>query len=249
LLIGITQAQTVSEQTDILRTLSAEGDLVSAHTGVWRLALLDPPRPTEQAAWQQALKALLTDHPQMVLRAMAPDRWDRKAGQIYRQSDGLWLQRAMVLQGVAVVRAVPDDDHSSPSTLKALLAAEEQARTARRGLWAHARQVEPATPNLSTNDGHLHLVQGTIHSVSEVRSVWYLNFGADWRKDFTVRLDRTQKAAWDQAGLPALDSLSGHEVRVRGWIRWANGPLIDLYSPFMMEFLKSPLPIPDNRAE
>jgi hypothetical protein len=216
---------------------STQGDIITGESGIWRLALLDPPLLVEMSLWQQTLNDLTTAYPTLLLKFPQKDRWGRIGGQIYRQADDLWLQHEMVSQGAAVVRITPGDDQAPPAILEALLAAENLARQAKRGVWASTRRIEAASAQLSTSDGGLHIIEGTIQSVSEVRSVWYLNFGADWRGDFTVRLDRGQKTAWDKAGLPPLESLSGETVRLRGWLRWANGPLIDLYSPLMLERL------------
>ena len=53
----------------------------------------------------------------------------------------------------------------------------------------------------------------------------YLNFDKDWRKDFTVLIERKDGDAFKAAGIDPK-ALAGKKLRVRGWIEWRNGPMI-----------------------
>ena len=63
----------------------------------------------------------------------------------------------------------------------------------------------------------------------------YLNFGADWRTDFTVRIDERFADRFDVEDLEALES---YRVRVRGVIVDENGPMIRLAYPGRLEVLE-----------
>ena len=69
-----------------------------------------------------------------------------------------------------------------------------------------------------------------------VRGRGYLNFGADYRTDFTISI-----APRDLKRFPAEDRLlngyRGRLVRVRGWLEWRNGPMINVTHPEQIEVL------------
>ena len=68
-------------------------------------------------------------------------------------------------------------------------------------------------------------------------SSWlYLNFAGDWRSDFTISIARKDAAAFAAAGLDP-PALAGKHVRVRGWLAWRNGPMIEATHPDQIELL------------
>jgi len=69
-----------------------------------------------------------------------------------------------------------------------------------------------------------------------VRGTVYLNTGADWRNDFTARLERPAVSLFAEAGRDVA-ALKGKRVRIRGWLRLYNGPFIDVTHPQQIEVL------------
>jgi hypothetical protein len=67
----------------------------------------------------------------------------------------------------------------------------------------------------------------------------YLNFGADWKRDFTATVPPGLMRAKPEAQ-KLLQALEGRSVRVRGWIERRNGPLIELSSLDEIEVLDAP---------
>ena len=82
------------------------------------------------------------------------------------------------------------------------------------------------------------IVEGRIETVAEVRGRTYLNFGKNWRRDFTITIasDAAKLFEGQNEGLAAL---RGRSVRVRGWIENVNGPSINLTHPEQLEILAS----------
>ena len=148
------------------------------------------------------------------------------------RADGVWLQRAMLEAGLARVETFADNRARAAE----LLAAEAVAREARRGLWADAR-YRVLTPEEAerASDG-FHLVEGRVRRVTERRGRFYLDFGADWRRDFTVAIAGGERARFRAAGLDPA-ALEGARIRVRGWMRRYNGPMIDATHPEQIERL------------
>lgn len=157
------------------------------------------------------------------------DRHGRVLAHLFRADDGLWVQGELLRRGMARVYTFPDNRRLAAE----LMAAEAEARAARRGIWAlpHYRIRDAGRlPGEPDAEGGFHLVRGVVHDVAEVRGTTYLNFGADWRTDFTVSLDSAARRSFQAAGLD-LAALEGRELLVRGWIRSRNGPMIEATHP------------------
>ena len=144
-----------------------------------------------------------------------------------------WVQGAMLEAGFARVYTFPDNRSCVP----ALLAREAVARAARTGIWTDPYyQIRAARP-FDGADGRYELVEGRVVAVGEGRGRVYLNFGENWRDDFTVVIDREALALFEETGLDP-DHLEGRRVRVRGWLRSWNGPMIDATHPEQIEILR-----------
>ena len=110
------------------------------------------------------------------------------------------------------------------------------ARAARRGLWSD-RYYRVRNPSETWSDlDSFQIVEGRVVAADEVKGVGYLNFGPDWRTDFTFSLDRAALRLFRKAGVD-IQSLAGRRVRGRGWLRPRNGPLIELTHPEQIELL------------
>ena len=117
----------------------------------------------------------------------AHDRYGRIVAHIERR-DGLWLQGALLEQGLAQVQTRPGE----AARAAAMLALEQTARAAGRGLWAVAAFMPQEASALADSTGRFRIVRGRVLRVAPTESYTYLNFGADWRADFTVRVRRTE---------------------------------------------------------
>lgn len=192
-------------------------------------------RPT---AWpladasRAALQALVADH-RITLR-LAPTSRDRN-GRILAhlvREDGLWIQEAMLKEGWARVYTFPDNRIFAPE----LYAAEQAARAARRGIWAEpfyaVRAPDPAA--LEADVGSFQIIEGTVADAARVRGRVYLNFGRDYRTDFTASIAPDVAPLFAAAKIDLL-ALKGQVVRVRGYIRDFNGPSVDLTHPEQLE--------------
>ena len=145
---------------------------------------------------------------------------------------GLWLQGEMLRRGLARVYSFPDNVARVPD----MLALEDAARRDRRGIWALAwYRVRPVTET-PKSVGRFDLVEGRVLRVAKSNGRTYLNFGMDYRSDFTVAIPAASRRAFAARG-PAPESLEGRRVRVRGWIKSLNGPMIEATHPEQIEVL------------
>lgn len=164
------------------------------------------------------------------------DRYGRALAQVHTlRADGqsdLWVQAEMVRLGLARVLSWPDDH----ADISALLIAEIEARNQSRGLWSNeAYAVRRPDPDpLAQYVDSFQIVEGIITQTAEVRGQTYLNFGANYRTDFTITIARKHKKNFKAVDLLALE---GARVRVRGWIELMNGPMIWMSHPERLEIL------------
>ena len=166
------------------------------------------------------------------------DRYDRALAQVYlvgKDGDAdLWVQEEMIRLGMARVYTWPDTFQDSVR----LYAAEYEARAAGRGIWGHDDYAirSPAPDALAQDVDSFQIVEGIITSSADIRGRVYLNFGANYKTDFTVAIAKKDRKRFKKAGLDLTD-LDGARVRVRGWIELMNGPMIWLDHPERIEIL------------
>lgn len=160
------------------------------------------------------------------------DRHGRLLAQLYR-ADGLWLQGEMVERGLARVYGFADNR----ARLAELLERERRARADGRGIWADPFYAVRGPEELEGLTDTFQLVEGRVLEVSVIRRRAYLNFGEDWRSDFTITLSPETLALFLAEGLDPAD-YEGRRIRVRGWIEEWNGPQIRATHPEQIEVLE-----------
>lgn len=156
----------------------------------------------------------------------AEDRYGRRLAHLWL-ADGRWAQRQMLLAGLARVYTFADNRAGAAQ----LLAAEAEARAAGRGIWADPYYAARTPDEASDFYDSFQIVDGTIRSAALVRGTLYLNFGENWRRDFTVRILRKHARHF-----PDADAFEGRRVEVRGWLFARNGPMIDATHPEQIVF-------------
>ena len=146
------------------------------------------------------------------------------------------VAQQLVATGLARAYPLPGQDDLA---LQKLLQLEDAARQQKTGLWndaAFAVQPPEAAGKLLDSYG---IVEGTVAAAASVKGRYYLNFGPDWKTDFTAQL--TKEAVTALALSPYRinwTQLGGQRVRVRGWVEPRNGPMITISSPAQLEIVK-----------
>jgi micrococcal nuclease len=225
---------------------TADGDtVILADERRVRLAGIDAPRAplgmASDAIWRQAeaAKAALAELVQgriVTLRygGAASDRYGRVLAQLYRE-DGLWLEGEMLRRGLARVHSYVDNR----ALVAEMLAVEDEARRARRGLWRDPFYAVRRPEETGRFVESFQLVEGTIVDVAKVKGQIFLNFASDWHSAFTAHLPRGALPLFREARLDPL-SLKGATVRLRGWVRFDGRPMIDVTHPEQIELLRRP---------
>lgn len=159
------------------------------------------------------------------------DRYGRHLAHLHLPSDQ-WVQGEMLRHGWARVYSFADNR----ARVAEMLALEATARAARRGIWRLNAYRVLGVDDLADRAGTYQIVEGKVQAADEVRGRTYLNFGADWRRDFTVSIAAADRRRF--AGQAPL-ALAGKTVRVRGWVGSRNGPEIVVTHPEQIELLES----------
>ncbi|HVU20573.1 MAG TPA: thermonuclease family protein [Rhizomicrobium sp.] len=189
-----------------------------------------PAYPTDQA--YDAIVAMAKGH-SVSAAAVVPkeDRYDRVRGQVIND-DGVWMQMALLKRGLARVDIAPDRTECAAE----LYAAESDARAANAGLWALPAYRVRAPEQLGGDAGTFQIVQGRVLTADVKDGRAYLDFGPDWRTDFTVTVAPDDMANFRAMGVDPRD-YAGKTIRVRGIIQQFNGPEIEVANPKQVEVL------------
>ena len=160
------------------------------------------------------------------------DRHGRLLAQLYDAETGQWVQGALLSQGMARVYSFYDNRVRIPEMLER----ERAARAAGRGIWGESWYAVRNPAGLGGDIDSFQLVEGQVLDAAEVRGRGYINFGPDYRSDFTISLDRDALRRFAESGRAPADYI-GHRVRVRGWLESYNGPMIEVTHPEQIEVL------------
>ncbi len=165
--------------------------------------------------------------------AAAKTRWGALVVHARLNGGALTLQERLVAAGAARVAPQTDD----LALIDRLLALEAQARARRSGLWAlegfrvfNAGAAEDAI-------GAYHLIEGQVVRATLARGRFYLNFGEDYKTDFTASAASALYRRWVKQEFD-LAALEGARVRIRGFVQAINGPSVDLTHRRQVEALE-----------
>jgi endonuclease YncB( thermonuclease family) len=235
-----------------------DGDTLRLNTG-HTVRLLDintaeiahEERPAEPLANQakMALEQLALGKPvQVQLGGRVYDPYNRVLGHVFLRNGTrqAWVNGGLVQSGVAHVYTFPDNRVYGPE----LQRLEAAARSEKRGLWALPRwQVhDSGTCCAETDIGRFVLVQGKVKTVANVGNRTFLNFGDDWRTDFSVVIDRKQEKFFRPANKKGekrskaapfnWNDYLGKTVLVRGVAQPVNGVLVRVTHPEQLQVIE-----------
>lgn len=204
----------------------------------------DGPGAEARARMEMALSSLvLGKKVSLQLDERKRDRYGRFLAQVFVVADAepVWVQAALIGEGLARVMSFKD----TRLCIRELLKMEDDARRARKGNWetgffaVRAAEAEDALFRLEQS---YEIVEGTVSTVAEIKGKTYINFGQNWRRDFTAFVSAHDAgllagATAEPGSPPPLAALNGRRVRVRGWLKNFNGPSITVTHPEQIEIL------------
>ena len=149
------------------------------------------------------------------------DRYSRTLAHLNEEA-GAWIQGKMLRRGLARVYSFADNR----AAIGEMLAFEAEARAAGRGVWALEDFRVIGVANTPARIGSYQVVEGRVLDAAVVGRRGYLNFGEDYRDNFTISIAPRDVTTFRRAGIDIL-TLEGRRMRVRGWLKSLNGPMID----------------------
>ncbi len=162
------------------------------------------------------------------------NRMDQQLAHLFTKKEEVWIQGYLLAHGIARVNHAPNALEMNGQLLKA----EQSARAEKLGIWADDSEYKLITPEESEElMGEFMVVEGIPKKIASVQNNIYLNYGQDWKTDFTVMISSAVRKKLAKEGIDPL-SLASKPLRVRGWIRSYNGPLIELDNPAHLEILE-----------
>lgn len=225
-----------------------------------RLLGLDYPQGTEENPPEepflakQELDRLLPEGTEVMLyqkRQIADvkrgrvNRMGQQLAHLVRKDNEQWINGTLVADGLA--RALTSA--SNAEMVEQLYALEDRARKDEKVLWAKTSPNGLLTPDTAAQgNGQLRVVEGTVNRAATSKNNLYLNFGDDWRKDFTVMIPVQLRKTLARSGIDPM-SLTGKTIRVRGWIREWNGPFMELETPERLEIVTTSGPSTETPPE
>lgn len=168
------------------------------------------------------------------------DRHGRHLAHLFvnRETERVWVQSSLIERGFARAYSF----QGNRTCVRSLQARETGAREAKLGLWwrktyavLDASKPKSIFPRMHT----FQIVEGTVVGVKATKRWTFVNFAADWKRDFTIAVKAKNRRLFAKSDL-VLSSLRGRKVRVRGWIESWNGPAIKVTHPEEIEILDQP---------
>jgi len=210
------------------------GDVIGLDNGLdVRLAGVETPFPDEpggQAAQDDLTRLVNGKTVELLYGGLRRDSKGRALAQV-RLADGrMWVEGALLRDGMARVRTWSDNR----AMAKEMLDDEARARIARRGLWGRGVfQVRLPQEVVRGVDG-LQIVEGRVRGLTATNRGTYLEFSDDHR-GFAALVAPGALPDLAAAGKPAA-SLVGKLIRVRGPVGWNGNMTVD--HPEQIEMLK-----------
>lgn len=231
--IGLSINTAYAEKRLYVRSV-IDGDTILLNTGTKvRLLGIDTPEidyrsgKAEPFAYQaKARLERLTDRKQIRLEydQEKTDQYGRTLAHVYTK-DGLWLNKTLIEEGFAHVYTFPKNTKHAQT----LLQAEQQAIAHKKGIWGHNKwRQTPANDKHKLREliGKYTFVTGKVTHVNQVGDKLYINFGNNWRQDFTVQIKDKDKKNFSAHTLQKIKDMTGKTLTVRGRLIPVNGPMI-----------------------
>ncbi|MGH1398972.1 MAG: thermonuclease family protein [Alphaproteobacteria bacterium] len=232
-------------QAEVIEVVDAN-TLLLGDGRIARLSGIDVPANEDFSVseWQVAARNILRDMllAQRVQLYQTPKKdWGRtnRMGHhlmhVERMGDKAWVQGTLLKLGLARVKT----EQRTPEMAAEMLALEAAARAEKLGLWAEERFKILTPEEAGGAIGRFAIVEGDVQSVTLNKNRIFINFGANWRDDFTVTLDSAARRAFNKAGIDPMN-WGNKRIRARGYLKAINGASMGVDHIAAIEVLDAP---------
>ena len=188
------------------------------------------------AAGQKYLEQLLSDSPLILQTGLfdvqqnGRNRYGDWHGKLLT-AQGDWVQKSVIEKGYGWWRGAAN---YPPSLARDLLRAEAGARKKGAGTWKSFQILNTNAEKISVFRDDFVIAEGRVIEVFETSKTTYLNFGNDWRTDFTAAISSKNRPKFVAQGWK-LSDLMNKLVTMRGKLRLYNGPYLELHFPEQLD--------------
>ncbi|MBN2483387.1 MAG: thermonuclease family protein [Candidatus Omnitrophica bacterium] len=151
------------------------------------------------------------------------DKYGRLLGYVF--VDDMFVNEKLLREGYAVLYTYPPN----VKYVDRLVSAQREARQTNRGFWGAYEII--AAQDASKWFGHIRTVRGRVQNIFQSGKAVFLNFGDNWRDDFTVVIFNNAFEYFYKQNIHPVTYYKGKTVEVTGRIREYNGPEIIVNSP------------------
>ena len=171
------------------------------------------------------LKELTTPGPVEFKLCDERDRYGRLLATV--SVDGSDVNRILLREGLALPMLIPP---CGRTVAKEILIAAAEGAMSGKGIYTRGENRIISHADSHEHIGEYVMVKGRILELYKGRKAWHLNFGQDYKTDFTAVLFRDGQSRFSDLGIdPAV--LVGSEVLVIGKVKRYNGPEIIVHGP------------------
>ncbi len=160
------------------------------------------------------------------------NRMGHHIAHLVRKDKDVWVNGMILSLGLGRTRTTK----YNPGMASQMLKLEQNARSIKDGLWGIKEHKILNHKQAEEHIGSFQIVEGRIKNVSRQKNTLYLNFGDNWRTDFTISITSSNLRSFKKLKMEPQD-WNGKRVRVRGWLESWNGPHIKIDHPERIELL------------
>lgn len=197
---------------------------------------LSQPEPFAQQAKKELNKLIANKDVELVFDKEKHDKYGRLLAYVYL-NDGTFVNKKLLDSGLVHLYTFPNNISKAEELRKA----ENIARSKNIGLWSHPRwKVKDANnykkPKKSIY-GKYQMYQGKVKECKTIKDKTYLNFGSNWRTDFSVEINEKYYKYFKNQHINPKKDYCNKNVLVRGILIPVNGSLISATHPSQIEIL------------
>ncbi len=169
------------------------------------------PLAAARSTMEKALSALVVGKKvELRLNGRTRDRYGRLMAQAFvvNGKERVWVEGRLASEGLA--RIISSWDNRACA--RELLALENRAREAGKGLWGtgffavRSAAAEAVLTGLARN---YEIVEGQVQNVAEIKGKVYINFGRNWRQDFTAFVSRKSAKLFNETAAAKVNRAGG----------------------------------------
>ena len=159
------------------------------------------------------------------------DRYGRLLG--YCFIEDTFVNAKLIEEGYAVLYTFPPNVKYTDLFVES----QKKAQKKKKGLWGSFAIIDHTQANQYINQ--VRNVKGRVVSTYKSKKCVYLNFGQNYKNDFTVVIFNNTLGFFNKKGIDPVSFYNGKKIRVMGRIREYNGPEIIVNSPYEIEIVEA----------